>query len=148
MQGNHFEAVDYGVITTEASMAMQDRLKHLYTSLMEVIDRNEPDVASVEELFFNTNVSTAITVGQARGVAILACCNSGLTVDEYTPLQIKQALVGYGRAEKTQVQAMVKTILNLKEIPRPDDAADALATAICHAHSGGASRKLKTKEGL
>ena len=143
MRGNRFKVIDYGAVTTEAGMEMPDRLKVLYNSLMELIRRFEPEVASVEELFFNTNAKTAILVGQARGVALLACSNSGLEIAEYTPLQIKQALVGNGRAEKKQVQFMVKTILNLKEAPKPDDTADALAAAICHGHSAGARNRLK-----
>lgn len=143
MRGNRFKVIDYGAVTTEAGMEMPDRLKVLYNSLMELIGRFEPEVASVEELFFNTNAKTAILVGQARGVALLACSNSGLEIAEYTPLQIKQALVGNGRAEKKQVQFMVKTILNLKEAPKPDDTADALAAAICHGHSSGARNRLK-----
>lgn len=143
MKGNRFKVIDYGAVTTEASMEMPDRLKVLYNSLMELIARFEPDVASVEELFFNTNAKTAILVGQARGVALLACSNSGLEIAEYTPLQIKQALVGNGRAEKKQVQFMVKTILNLKEAPKPDDTADALAAAVCHGHSAGTRNRLK-----
>ncbi len=99
-KGNHFSVCGYGAVTTDASMDMPDRLKHLYTQIMEIIQEYEPEVASVEELFFNTNAKTAIPVGQARGVAILACANSGLEIREYTPLQIKQGLVGYGRAEK------------------------------------------------
>lgn len=148
MRGNHFTPVDHGVITTEASMAMPDRLKALYSELMEIISHHEPDEAAVEELFFNTNTRTAILVGQARGVAILACSNSGLPVHEYTPLQIKQALTGYGRADKKQIQMMVKTILNLDKIPKPDDAADALAAAICHGHWGSGGRKVTIREGL
>ena len=143
MRGNRFKVIDYGAVTTEAGMEMPDRLKVLYNSLMELIGRFEPEVASVEELFFNTNAKTAILVGQARGVALLACSNSGLEIAEYTLLQIKQALVGNGRAEKKQVQFMVKTILNLKEAPKPDDTADALAAAICHGHSAGARNRLK-----
>ncbi len=142
-KGNKFKVIDYGAILTDAKMDMADRLKHIYFSLMEIIDRTEPDEAAVEELFFNTNTKTAIKVGQARGVAILACANSGLEVDEYTPLQIKQALTGYGRAEKKQVQTMVKTILNLKEVPKPDDTADALAAAICHGHSCNTNNRLQ-----
>ena len=143
MRGNRFKFIDYGAVTTEAGMEMPDRLKVLYNSLMELIGRFEPEVASVEELFFNTDAKTAILVGQARGVALLAGSNSGLEIAEYTPLQIKQALVGNGRAEKKQVQFMVKTILNLKEAPKPDDTADALAAAICHGHSAGARNRLK-----
>ena len=144
MTGNRFKVIDYGAVTTDAGMEMPDRLKILYNSLMEIIMRHEPEVASVEELFFNTNAKTAILVGQARGVAVLACANSGLEIAEYTPLQIKQALVGYGRAEKKQVQTMVKTILNLKEVPKPDDTADALAAAVCHGHSAGSRNLLKS----
>ena len=143
MKGNHFKVVDYGAVTTDAKMEMPDRLKVLYNSLMDIIVKYEPDVASIEELFFNTNAKTAILVGQARGVAVLACANSGLEIDEYTPLQIKQALVGYGRAEKKQVQLMVKTILNLQTVPKPDDTADALAAAICHGHAAGSKSRLK-----
>lgn len=143
MKGNHFSVCGYGALTTDSGMNMPDRLKHLYTQLMDIIREYEPDVAAIEELFFNTNVKTAIMVGQARGVAILACANSGLEIFEYTPLQIKQGLVGYGRAEKAQIQAMVKTILNLKAVPKPDDTADALAAAICHGHSAGFHNKFK-----
>lgn len=142
MQGNRFSPCAYGAITTKAGVAPPDRLKIIYNELMQIIVKYEPEVAAVEELFFNTNVTTAIMVGQARGVAILACANSGLDIFEYTPLQIKQALVGYGRAEKKQVQSMVKTILNLKEAPKPDDTADALACAICHGHSAPANARL------
>lgn len=142
MQGNRFTPCAYGAITTKSGMAPPDRLKCIYNELTEVIAKYEPEVAGVEELFFNTNVTTAIMVGQARGVALLACANSSLDIFEYTPLQIKQALVGYGRAEKKQVQAMVKTILNLKEVPKPDDVADALAAAICHGHSAPSNARL------
>lgn len=143
MKGNRFSPCGYGAVTTEAGMEMPDRLKHLYSCLMELIAEYQPEVAAIEELFFNKNTKTALLVGQARGVAILACANSGLPIYEYTPLQIKQALVGYGRAEKAQVQIMVKTILNLKEIPKPDDTADALAAAVCHGHSAGFIDKFK-----
>lgn len=142
LKGNHFEVCGYGAVTTDAKMEMTDRLKCIYNSLSEIIAKYEPDEASIEELFFNTNVKTAIMVGQARGVAILACANSGMKISEYTPLQIKQAIVGYGRADKKQVQYMVKTILNLKEAPKPDDTADALAAAICHGHSANARKRL------
>ena len=147
MEGNRFKAVEYGAVTTEAGIPMPDRLKHLYYSLMEIIDEYRPDCASIEELFFNTNTKTAIKVGEARGVAILACANSGIEIEEYTPLQIKQSLTGYGRADKNQVQTMVKTILNLKAVPKPDDTADALAAAICHGHSGESRRRMKKMMG-
>ncbi len=143
VNGSRLTPVVYGAVTTESTMDMPDRLKHLYTRLMEIIAEFEPDVSSIEELFFNTNAKTAILVGQARGAAILACINSGVEVFEYTPLQIKQALVGYGRAEKEQVQYMVKTLLNLKEAPKPDDVADAVAAAICHCNSAASMNRIK-----
>ena len=133
--GNHFRAIDYGAVTTDKDMEMPDRLEALYNGLREIIEEHRPEQASIEKLFFNTNTTTAINVGQARDVAILACVKGGLKVAEYTPLEIKQALVGYGRADKKQVQFMVKTMLNLPEVPKPDDTADALAAAICHGHS-------------
>lgn len=142
MTGNHFEVIAYDSIVTDKDMDMPDRLKHLYTTLMEVIREYEPEVAAIEELFFNSNAKTAILVGQARGVAVLACSNSGIEISEYTPLQIKQALVGNGRAEKKQVQFMVKTILGLKEVPKPDDTADALAVAVTHGHSQGCKKRI------
>ncbi|NLD19256.1 MAG: crossover junction endodeoxyribonuclease RuvC [Clostridiales bacterium] len=141
--GNKFKACSYGAITTEATMPMTERLECLYDSLREVIEEERPDVAAIEQLFFNTNAKTAILVGQARGVAVLACVKGGLEIQEYTPLQIKQALVGYGRADKNQVQQMVKMMLNLKDVPKPDDTADALAAAICHGHSADTRRRLK-----
>ena len=145
MKGNSFKALNYGAVTTPAGMDMTDRLKILYNSLMNIIAEEEPDIASVEELFFNTNSKTVIMVGQARGVALLACANSGIPVYEYTPLQIKQGLVGYGRAEKKQVQSMVKTILGLSAVPKPDDTADALAAAICCGHSVNSRDRFKNK---
>ena len=141
-KGNRLHTIDYGSISTEAGVPMPERLKYLYSSLMDIIAETQPDAAALEELFYNTNAKTVINVGQARGVAVLACVNSGLTIAEYTPLQIKQALVGYGRAEKKQVQQMVKTLLSLDAVPKPDDTADALAVAVCHANSYGGSSKL------
>jgi crossover junction endodeoxyribonuclease RuvC len=142
MKGNKYALVECGAITTDATEKMPARLKRIYAGLMEVISLFEPEAASIEELFFNTNVKTAIKVGEARGAAILACANSGLDIYEYTPLQIKQALSGYGRASKEQIQSIVKSVLNLKEVPRPDDAADAVAAAICHGNSSGYIDKL------
>lgn len=141
--GNKFSVVNYGAITTDPSMDMPSRLVKLFDGLTELISAFKPDEASIEELFFNSNAKTAILVGEARGVAVLACAKGNLKINEYTPLQIKQALVGYGRADKTQVQFMVKTMLNLKEVPKPDDTADALAAAICHGHSAGRRDILK-----
>lgn len=136
-RGNSFRSIAHGAVTTPKEMEMPDRLEALYDGLREIIEEYRPEVASIEKLFFNTNTTTAINVGQARGVAILACIKGGLEIAEYTPLEIKQALTGYGRAEKKQMQFMVKTMLNLKEVPKPDDTADALAAAICHGHSAG-----------
>ncbi len=130
--GNSFRPVAYGKVTTEAGLDTCQRLVHIYRHLLDVIELYKPQCAAVEELFFNKNVKTAITVGQARGVAILAAANAGLDLFEYTPLQVKQAVVGYGRAQKRQVQELVKLLLKLEEIPRPDDVADALAVALCH----------------
>lgn len=143
VEGNHFSAVDYGAVTTEAGEDMPDRLKTLYNELMDIIAEYNPDQVSIEELFFNTNNKTAIFVGQARGVAILACVNSGVDIYEYTPLQIKQGLSGYGRADKKQIQQLVKMMLNLKEIPRPDDTADALAAAICHGNTANSRKRME-----
>ncbi len=146
--GNNFVTVAYGSTTTNSKMATPERLVALYDGIPKIIQTYKPDEASIEELFFNNNAKTAILVGEARGVAVLACAKQGLKISEYTPLQIKQALVGYGRADKRQVQAMVKAILNLDEIPKPDDTADAVAAAICHGHSGGHKRPLRIKEGI
>lgn len=136
-EGNRFRVVDFGAITTEAGEDMFERLKAIYDEMTKLIEYVKPDVMAIEELFFQNNQKTAINVAQARGVLILAAKNYGIPVFEYTPLQVKQAVVGYGRAEKTQVQQMTKAILNLTEVPKPDDTADALAIAVCHAHSGG-----------
>lgn len=133
--GNRFSVVHYSAVTTKAGGKLENRLKSIYDGVGDLIDRYKPECIAVEELFFNTNAKTAIQVGQARGVILLAAVNKGVEIFEYTPLQVKQAVVGYGRAEKIQVQQMVKSILNLKEIPKPDDVADGLALAICHAHS-------------
>jgi crossover junction endodeoxyribonuclease RuvC len=107
-----------------------------------VIAIHQPEEASIEQLFFNTNTTTAIQVGQSRGVAILACANCGLSIFEYTPLQIKTSITGYGRAQKDQMQSMIKMLLNLTQIPKPDDAADALAAALCHGYSGQVKKLL------
>lgn len=137
--GNKSRAIDYGAINTDSKMEFPDRIKYIYDELIKLIEKYKPDEMAIEELFFNKNVKTAIMVGQARGVQVLAAKNCGLEIYEYTPLQIKQAVVGYGRADKNQVQEMVKLLLNLKEKPKPDDVADALAVSICH----GSSLKFK-----
>ncbi|NLN15615.1 MAG: crossover junction endodeoxyribonuclease RuvC [Tissierellia bacterium] len=131
--GNRYRPLEYGAITTDSNLDFPNRIKNIYDQLLDVIDRYKPEDLAIEELFFNKNVKTAIKVGQARGVEILAAVHRDLNIYEYTPLQIKQAIVGYGRAEKYQVQEMVKLFLNLKEVPKPDDVADALAVALCHA---------------
>jgi crossover junction endodeoxyribonuclease RuvC len=134
-EGSRLRYVQHGAITTPSNWAMPRRLGRLFDGVTQLLEGYRPDTVAVEELFFNTNVTTAITVGQARGVALLAAYRAGLEVAEYTPLQVKQAITSYGRAEKRQVQEMVRALLNLREIPRPDDAADGLAIAITHAFS-------------
>jgi crossover junction endodeoxyribonuclease RuvC len=133
VEGEKMEAVDFGVLTTPASLPLTSRLLMLFDGLTRIIDDIAPSEVAVEQLFFAKNVQSAFAVGQARGVALLAAARKGLTVSEYTPLQVKQAVAGYGRATKSQVQSMVQVILGLHEIPQPDDAADALAIALCHA---------------
>jgi crossover junction endodeoxyribonuclease RuvC len=127
--------IGHGSIVTSASEAGHERLSQIHRALLEVIDEHHPEVAAIEELFGGINLKTALAVGQARGVAVLACAERGVTPHDYTPLRIKQAVVGYGRASKSQVQQMVKALLGLAKVPSPDHAADALAVAICHAHS-------------
>lgn len=129
---NKVKLVDGGVIRTPVKQEDSLRLETIYDELMEIIKLHKPDAMSVEKLFFAQNVTTAMTVSQARGVVLLAGVKSGLQLFEYTPLQIKQALTGYGRADKKQIQEMVRIILALDEVPKPDDCADALAAAICH----------------
>ena len=128
-------AVAYGVITTPPDWRMPQRLQKIYHDLTALICEHHPTEGAVEQLFFSRNVKTALAVGQARGVALLALADAGLAVAEYTPLQVKQSVVGYGRAEKSQVQELVRLLLGLEAVPQPDDAADALAIAICHMHS-------------
>ena len=125
----------FGVIRTPAGQPLPRRLQLIYREISQLAEEWEPTAAAVEELFFSRNVRTAMSVGQSRGVALLALANAGLDVAEYTPLAIKQAVTGYGNADKAQVQEMVRLLLELAEVPRPDDAADALAVAICHLHS-------------
>lgn len=134
-QGNHLKHIGYGVIRTFPDQPPAQRLKQIYQELQAIIVQYQPEVMAIEELFFNRNVTTALAVGQARGVAILAAATLNVEVAEYTPLQVKQSVVGYGRAEKQQIQEMVRILLCLPARPKPDDAADGLAIAICHAHS-------------
>lgn len=129
------ELVEYGVILTPAGMDQEKRLLLLYDRLNEIILLHHPDAGAVEKLFFRRNVSTAISVGQARGVILLAMAQVGIPAAEYTPMEVKQAVSGYGGADKKQVQVMVQAILQMEELPRPDDAADAIAIAITHLHS-------------
>lgn len=125
----------YGAITTPAGMEFSQRLKLIYDDMTELLEILKPDAVSVEELFFNTNITTGIQVAHGRGVILLACTKCGVPIFEYTPLQVKQAVAGYGRAEKRQVMDMTKRLLHLEKTPRPDDAADGLALALCHARS-------------
>ena len=125
----------YGAVTTPANQPLAQRLQHIYRELRALITEWHPDSAAVEELFFSKNARTALSVGHARGVALLALTEAGLPIQEYKPAEVKQAVAGYGNAPKQQVQGMVQLLLNLDEMPRPDDAADALAVAICHFHS-------------
>lgn len=136
---NHFSVVGYGAITTPAGVPFPKRLKDIYDDLTVLIDKYKPDFLSIEKLYFNTNTATAIDVAQARGVIILAAQNCGIKIAEYTPLQVKQAITGYGRAEKHQVMEMVKKYLGLSKVPKPDDTADALAIAVCHANFSGST---------
>jgi crossover junction endodeoxyribonuclease RuvC len=126
---------DFGVIQTAPELPMPQRLLELHQALQKIVLLHQPSGGAVEKLFFQRNVRTALSVGQARGVALLALAEARITVAEYTPMEVKQAIAGYGGADKNQVQQMVKALLGLDEIPRPDDAADALAVAICHLHS-------------
>lgn len=135
LKGNSYKVLDYGAITTEAKVPLPDRLNSIYEEMNELIEKYKPNDIAFEELFFNKNVKTAITVAEARGVEVLAAKKSGAGLYEYTPLQVKQAIVGYGRATKSQIQEMVKIILNLEKVPKPDDVADALAVAITHGSS-------------
>ena len=134
-------AVKYGVIATPKNTPAPERLVMLYDQLQKILHEYKPDTAAVEKLFFQKNVTTAISVGQARGVMLLALAQAGLEAFEYTPNEIKQAVAGYGAADKFQMQQMVRLLLNLEEIPKPDDAADALAVAICHLHSAQAQAR-------
>ena len=127
--------VECGVITTPADQPLPQRLQTIYRGLAAIIGQHRPDQVAVEELFFSRNVRTALSVGHARGVALLALADAGLPIFEYKPLEVKQAIAGYGGADKQQVQEMVRMLLRLNHVPQPDDAADAIAVAVCHIHS-------------
>ncbi len=137
----NYTMIRYGCIETDKSKQAYHRLQEIYQEVLGVLQTEQPDQVVVEELFFARNVTTAIGVGQARGVILLAAAHANLPIFEYTPLQVKQTITGYGRAEKSQIQSMIKLLLKLKEIPKPDDAADALAIALTH---GFTNQKLVT----
>ena len=134
-EGNSYKTIAYDAVTTRAHTPLPERLEKVYNGVNEIIKTYKPDAMSIEELFFNNNAKTALTVGQARGVIILAAMQNNIPVYEYTPLQVKQALTGYGRASKSQIQQMMKSMLGLSAVPKPDDVADALAIAVCHGNS-------------
>ena len=134
-QGNHFKLITSGAIETKKGVPFPNRLEKIYDDMMKLIEDYKPDAIAVEELFFNTNTTTAIGVAQGRGMILVAAAKTNTPIYEYTPLQVKQAVVGYGRAEKKQVQMMVQRILNVEKIPKLDDTTDAMAIAMCHAHS-------------
>ena len=134
---NRFKVLDFGAVLTNAGTPFNERLEAVFDGVNEIINRYQPEAMAIEKLFYNTNAKTVIDVAQARGVINLAAVKNSVEIFEYTPLQVKQSVVGYGRAEKKQVQEMTRVILKLEKIPKPDDTADALAMAICHAHASG-----------
>ena len=138
-KSTRFRTVAYGSVQTPAGMKTEERLKLIYEGICALIEKYHPDAMAIEELFFNTNITTGIAVAEARGVILYTAYKHGVKISEYTPLQVKQAVVGYGKAEKRQVIAMVTSILKLPKPPKPDDAADAVAIAICHAHSSSSA---------
>jgi len=142
-EGHGIFYVECGGIAASSKLSFPERLKKIYDGLERVIEAHRPDIVAVENVFFARNVQSALKLGHARGVALLAAVNFGLPVFEYTPLEIKKAVVGYGAAEKAQVQQMVKALLKIKTMPKSHDASDALAAAICHIHSARMSETLK-----
>lgn len=141
-----FNTVNYGAVTTKSNIAFESRLEIIFNDITELITKYRPNAISLEKLFFNTNTSTAIDVAQARGVILLAAKLNSVDVFEYTPLQVKQAVTGYGRAEKSQIMDLTKRLLNLPRMPKPDDTADALALAVCHAYVGASALNKLLKE--
>jgi crossover junction endodeoxyribonuclease RuvC len=135
--GSRHHAIEYGAIKTQARQPFHVRLLKIHQDLTKILKREKADIMAIEEVFHATNVQSALRLGHARGIALLVAAQHNLEVAEYSPLEIKSAVVGYGRAEKSQIQSMVRLLLNLREIPTPDHAADALAVAICHAHRAG-----------
>lgn len=134
-QNNRFTPLEYGAVTTKAGQEFSQRLDKIYRDVFDIMQKHKPDALSIEKLFFNTNTTTAIDVAQARGVILLAAHQNGIPIFEYTPLQVKQSVTGYGKAEKPQVMELTRRLLGLEKCPKPDDTADALAMAICHCHS-------------
>lgn len=132
-----YRCIDYGAITTDADMPFPQRLQHIYNSMISVMIKNEPDEMAIERLYFQNNQKTAMAVAEARGVILLSAQMSNIAITEYTPLQVKMAITGYGQAKKPQIMEMTRRLLKLQEVPKPDDTADALALAICHAQSSG-----------
>ena len=141
-RANQFTPLNYGAITTPAGMPFCQRLAMIYQDMRMILTKHRPEAMAVEQLFFTNNQKTGIDVAQARGVILLAATEMQVPVYEYTPLQVKQSIVGYGKAEKRQVMEMTRTLLHLKALPKPDDVADALAIAICHGHSSGSLLRL------
>lgn len=137
------KVIDYGCIRTSSKVPADKRLSQIYAGMKKIISKHKPKYIAIEKLFFNSNTRTAMAVGQARGVTILAAAESGVSVSEYTPLEVKMALTGYGRADKVQMQKMVKTLLKMDDIPKPDDAADALAIALCHVNTSNFNQKVE-----
>lgn len=146
-KGSHLRALGYGSITTSSKEALSARLDEIYRRVKELIEAYQPDLLVIEELFFNTNARSAMVVGEARGGIILAAAHCGVEVEEYTPLQVKQALVGHGRADKRQVAYMVRALLHLEEEISPSHASDALALAVCHAHREKLEKRVKGLSG-
>ncbi len=149
-KNNHFTVIDYGAVLTDAHTPFNIRLETIYDGLCAIIERHKPEAMAIEKLFYNNNAKTVIDVSQARGVIMLAAQKNKVPAFEYTPLQVKQSVVGYGRAEKKQVQEMTRRILALEKVPKPDDTADALAMAICHAHASGSlmTNNLRIRQGI
>ena len=143
-QGNRFRTLDYGAVITESGLPFERRLEQIYDDFTDIIGRLRPSVMSIEKLYFNTNTTTAIGVAEARGCILLAARKGGVAVEEYTPLQVKQSVTGYGKAVKKQVMEMTRILLGLPEMPKPDDTADALALAICQAHCGRPEVKVRS----
>ncbi len=146
-EGDDLVLVGYGTVNTSQDTPLPQRLQTIHRELGEVISQHRPDAVVVEKLFFSKNVKTALSLGQARGVALLAAADAGIPLYEYTPLEVKQSVVGYGRASKDQIQQLVKMLLRLDSVPQPNDAADAIAVAICHIHSARLEAILGTEAG-